>query len=101
MPTNVAVYIPDRFVPILGAIFFALVGTYVCLLTATIFFAASQAELADTLLSAEAEVATLEGVYLAQVEEVTRRPLAEYGFVRPKTVQYAQASFPGFSRADM
>ncbi len=101
MPSNVAIYIPDRFVPILGAVFFALVGTYACLLGATMFFAAHQAELADTLLSAEAEVASLEGVYLAQVKEVTARPLADTGFVRPKNVHYAQATYPGLSRADM
>lgn len=104
MKTNVAAYVPerpDRFVPILGAVLIALVGIYVSLLTATVYFAARQAELADTLLVSETEVAALEGKYLARVKEVTARPVHEYGFTRPKEVHYAEASYPGFSRADM
>ena len=104
MNTNVAAYIPerpDRVVSILGAVLIALVGIYVSLLTATVYFAARQAELADTLLVSETEVAALEGVYLARVREVTARPVHEYGFTRPTQVRYAEATYPGFSRADM
>ena len=89
----------NRLISILGISWATLAVAYVSLLGTTVFYAARQAELADSLHSAEAGIGSLEQTYLARVKEITLDPVASAGFVRPGQVEYATAPSSGLSRA--
>ncbi len=84
----------------LGAAAIALCAAYIGLVVATIFFAALQTKLADTMQSTQTEIAALESSYYDSVAMLDATDPRTLGFVKPSRVEFvAAAAAPSLSLA--
>lgn len=79
----------DRIVPILGYLVAALVTTYLVLVTATVFQAAWQTNLAMEVHETEREIARLESRYYDMVAQIDQTDPTSLGLEKPGRVMYA------------
>ena len=92
---------PERLTPLFTGVFCVVCAAYACLLASTVFFAAWQSELADSIRDSEASIAVLERDYFARMTAITSADPVLHGYVFPETTRYA-AVVAGFtlSRAE-
>lgn len=82
---------PDRTLPILGAVALALFVVYVGLVITTISFAAWQTQTAHEIGERETRIAKLEATYYEQLKRVNATDPHTVGLTRPVAVRYVTA----------
>jgi hypothetical protein len=80
---------PSQTVSILGYAIAALVASYLVLISATVFQAAWQTNLAMEVHETEADIARLEARYYDMVAAIDQRDPASLGLGKPARVMYA------------
>ncbi len=80
---------PDRTISVLAASCGALIALYIGLVVTTVSYAAWQTDLAAAMRNTDANIASLESQYYAQVARLDSVDPASIGLVTPSSVKYA------------
>ncbi len=82
---------PSRTIHFLSYACLALVGAYLVLITATLFFASVKSSLTGELRERETAVASLETEYYDAIAALSTENYVSAGFVSPSAVRYVSA----------
>jgi len=81
----------DKLIPVLGAATISLIGVYVTLVVATIYFATWQTQGLAQIRDIEGTISSLESEYYAAIAQINRTDPSTYGLAAPVAVRYVTA----------